>query len=120
MPTIEESDAAKYACPFRNFDPCAGTRCMAWQWHGPRVERARTDNLVATADGPRPGDTVPPTPDGDGWQQDGEPYLTGYANSAKLKLPRMTEQRWVRRLERTRGQCGRVGEDRGYDDDFPF
>lgn len=117
MPTIKDSDAAKHACPFNNFNHCLGALCMAWQWVGPTTERTETNNLVPTDDGPRPGDVLPPTPAGEGWTQNGEPYLSGYENSAKLKLPKMTVQRWVKHMQRTLGQCGRV---QGIFDDIPF
>lgn len=121
MPIIVETAAKDHLCPFRAFEPCVGKLCMAWAWNGQRMERLSTDNLMETPDGPRPTDMLPRRPDGDGWETDGEPYLIGYANSAKLKLPKATTQRWVRHLPKVRGHCSRCnGPESYYDDEIPL
>lgn len=106
MPTIFERDAPEHACPYDAFSPCRGSRCMAWAWTGPTVDRCETDNLVETEEGPRPvGD--PTLPEGDGWQMDGAPYAKSYHRSAKDKLPPAAGQRWVREREVLKGECAR-------------
>lgn len=120
MPTILAAQAQEHACPFNGFQPCVGARCMAWSWVGPTTERAITKNLADTPEGPRPTEFLPKPPPGEGWQPEGDPHLVGYDNSAKLKLPKATAQRWVRRRERTRGQCGRVQPDSPYDSEAAF
>jgi hypothetical protein len=107
MPSIIEERSADYACPFNEFKPCLGAKCMAFVWSGRPVDRCETDNLVETADGARPIG-APKTPDGEGWITDGEPFSKGYHRSEKDKLPKATGQRWVRRRERLMGACSRV------------
>jgi hypothetical protein len=107
MPTILEKDSADHLCPFNDFAPCFGKRCMAWVWHGRTADVCETDNLQMTEEGERPiGDAK--LPPGDGWMMDGGPTLKGYHRSAKDKLPPAIQQRWVRPLEVTRGQCSRT------------
>lgn len=109
MPTIDQQDAHDCICPFNDFKPCFGKACMAWVWVGASHERRSTNNLVDTPDGRRPDESKAPLPPpGDGWERDGDPCLIGYDHSAKLKLPKATEQRWTRQPPRPRGMCGRV------------
>lgn len=110
MAIIFETDAGDHACPYRNFEPCLGARCMAWFWDGPAAERCETDNLQDTAEGPRPIGG-PRTPDGDGWLMDGPTCSKGYHRSEKDKLPKATSQRWIKPLPRPKGGCGRVNDD---------
>lgn len=107
MPTIIEKDAGSYECPFNNFRPCAGAKCMAFAWDGPTHDRCETDNLVDTVEGQRPIG-APPMPDGDGWIMDGPAFSKGYHRSEKDKLPKATCQRWVRKREQVGGYCSRT------------
>jgi len=116
MPTIDVIDADKHECPFNNFSPCRGPRCMAWLWSGAAFEGAETDNLHDTDDGLRPIG-VPPAPDGEDWNAEGPPFRKGYYRSDKDKLPQATAQRWIRRRRQQRGFCSRSGADR-FGDDF--
>lgn len=104
---VIETDAGDHECPFNDFKPCRGARCMAWQWESRPYERCETDNLAETDEGPRPVG-VPNMPDGDGWVMDGAPFSKGYHRSEKDKLPKATGQRWVRPVARSSGMCGRV------------
>lgn len=126
MPVIKETSAAKHACPFNNFAPCMGAGCMAWIWHGRRFEEVETTNLVETPEGARPsGDPV--RPPGEGWKRYGAEFSRGYENSAKMKLPKATGQKWRRSCPQTGGFCGRLetgqyGFDHEFidDDELPF
>lgn len=113
MPTILEIDAPNIACPWNEFKPCLGASCMAWAWAGSPVERAETDNLQNTPDGPRPNGTVP-APGGINWEADGPEYEKGYHQSAKLGLPRARAQWWRRKIPRAEGSCGRVQPEFGW------
>lgn len=110
MATIPETDHDKHSCPWNEFKPCIGSRCMAWAWHSQYPETATTNNLIDTVDGLRPGEHEPMPPDGRAdWKKSGPAYLTGYQNSNKLGLPRMAAQLWVRRDPVTHGYCSRAG-----------
>lgn len=112
MPAIFAADAADHLCPYNEFRPCHGPKCMGWQWNGPTADHCETDNLIDTPEGPRP-EGSPKTPDGDGWQMDGPAIQKGYHQSAKLNLPKATAQRWVKERPRAEGQCARhPGDDR--------
>ena len=113
MPVIFEKDAPDHACPFRDFQPCLGAKCMAWSWYGRTEDRCETNNLVETEEGQRPVGS-PKVPEGEGWQMDGPARHTGYHRSAKDKLPPALTQYWVRPLEQVRGGCNRTGHDQGY------
>jgi hypothetical protein len=114
MPLIDATEADARECPFDNFSPCRGPRCMAWAWFGPAFDFAETDNLVETEDGQRPIG-VPPAPEGDGWEMDGASFRKGYHRSGKDKLPQATGQRWRRARKTQTGFCGRVGPDQRND-----
>lgn len=106
MPNIFAADADDHACPYRDFQPCLGVKCMAWRWNDPPFQRCETDNLQDTPDGPRPvGD--PPTPEGEGWLMEGPSHQKGYHRSEKDKLPKATAQRWLREMPKVRGGCAR-------------
>lgn len=110
MPVINEKDHSEHLCPWNGFRSCFGASCMAWSWHGRYPERRTTDNLVETADGPRPGEHEPPPPDNrEAWVKVGTAYLTGYENSNKLNLPKKTAQHWELLEPVTRGHCARAG-----------
>lgn len=113
MPTIFEKDAAEQLCPYNDFKPCFGAKCMAWSWVGPRQDHCTTDNLVETEDGPRPIG-VPPAPAGEGWAMEGEPGEKGYSRSKKDGLPPAATQYWVRPRVTVRGQCARNVGDNEY------
>lgn len=113
MPTIFASDAADHLCPYRDFVPCEGPKCMAWRWEGAAVQRCETDNLQDTPEGPRPQGS-PPAPECDGWLMDGPAYKKGYHRSEKDKLPPATSQRWVKELPRAKGGCARHAGDDQY------
>lgn len=118
MPTLTEHDAKQCFCAFNSAQLCQASKCMAWVWTGPAVERRRTTNLIDTPEGKRPDETkAPPRPDGEGWEPIGDPRYTGYDNSAKLKLPKALEQEWERATKRTHGRCGRVP---GCDNEYPW
>lgn len=110
MPSIFASDAPDHLCPYNDFAPCAGPRCMAWVWNGRTHDRCETDNLTETEDGPRPVG-APRTPEGEGWQMDGPAFSKGYHRSDKDKLPKATGQRWIRDLPKQTGSCSRGGQD---------
>lgn len=110
MPSIFAADAGDHLCPYNEFNPCAGEKCMAWLWQGPQADHCETDNLVETEDGQRPVG-APPTPDGEGWVMDGPPHQKGYHQSAKLGLPKATAQRWTKDRPRAQGMCGRTPPD---------
>jgi hypothetical protein len=113
MPTIFANDAGDHACPYNNFNPCLGSKCMAWTWQGPRADRCETDNLVETEEGPRPIGS-PATPEGEGWEMDGPPFSKGYHRSDKDKLPKATGQRWSRPRPVVKGSCSRHSGDNEY------
>ncbi len=105
MARIFEAEAGAYACPYRDFQPCLGAKCMAWIWLGRTQDVCETDNLVETEEGPRPlGE--PLMPDGEGWQMDGPARPKTYHRSAKDKLPPGKAQRWVRARPLVEGCCG--------------
>lgn len=110
MGEIFDAEAHEYACPYHDFKPCMGSRCMAFRWSGPTHDRCETDNLVQTEDGLRPVGS-PAAPEGEGWEMDGPSYSKGYHRSDKDKLPKATGQRWIKRRELVRGSCGRVASD---------
>lgn len=118
MPTVSEQDARSHTCPFHEFQPCQGSRCMAWLWDGPAFERCETDNLLETAEGIRPTGQ-PRSPEGLHWEADGAPFAKGYHRSQKDGLPSGSAQRWVRPRDRALGFCGRVGRGDG-DYSMPF
>lgn len=108
MPTIKETEAFERACPYNNFNPCLGARCMAWMWSGPDADQCVTDNLVEPADGTKPiGD--PPVPDGFGWIADGQTMAKSYHRRAKDGKPTGTMQHWIRQRDQALGYCARVG-----------
>lgn len=113
MPSIDETKAEDHRCPYNNFVPCFGARCMAWQWDGPSHDRCETDNLQDTEEGQRPVG-VPSTPEGDGWEADGPIFKKGYHGSSKNKLPPAHAQRWTRRRSVSLGHCARGGQDNPY------
>jgi hypothetical protein len=113
MPTIKEANAGDHWCPFNNFAPCVGAKCMAWAEVGRPYEYAETTDLVETPEGERPSGDAPTMPDGDGWKADGMERQVGYHQSAKLKLPKARSQRWERKTKVENGRCGRT-MDGGY------
>ena len=106
---VHEDNAGNHACPFRNFEPCLGAKCMAFSYIGRDIDQCDTDNLGETGDGPRPiGDVK--SPEGDGWEADGPAFKKSYHRSAKNGLPAATGQRWIRKRHRSNGTCARVAE----------
>lgn len=117
MPVIDVNESDNHYCPFRDWNPCFGERCMAWSWAGPAYDHAETNNLQDTEEGPRPIGTPPLPDDQGGWEMDGPPYNHGYHRSGKDKLPPAKAQRWRRPRANRFGFCSRCGPDR---DGYPF
>ncbi len=105
MSEIFESEASEHSCPHNGFSPCRGAKCMGWAWTGRPFDRTETDNITDTPEGPRP-QGVPPMPEGDGWEMEGDAFGKGYHRSAKENLPKATAQRWVRPVKVVKGICG--------------
>lgn len=110
---IETENAHRHMCPYNEFKPCLGPRCMAWSHVGRPLEYTETDNLVDTPEGPRPTGELK-LPEGEGWQPDGERRVKGYHQSKKLGLPPAVAQRWVRTVPVTKGRCARINEHEYY------
>ena len=108
MPVIHEDTAADHACPWNNFAPCQGPRCMAWARHGRAVDYQETDNLIETEEGLRPSGEAPESP-GEGWERDGPEMSKGYHRSAKDDPPKARAQKWIKPRKRVEGHCARAG-----------